>query len=104
VKQVLQVLGLVLQVLGLLQVLGQVLGLGLGLGRGWGWWWGGGGWGGVWGGGGGLLGGGGGGGAFYAYHCSPTHKTSFLPIPGNPGASEIYTLNDTGTTPEGKER
>jgi len=46
----------------LLQVLGQVLGLVLQvLGRG-------------------------GGGAFSAHHCSPTHKTLFSPIPGNPGA------------------
>jgi spore maturation protein SpmB len=74
--QVLQVLGrmcvvlqvlsriVVLQVLGLLQVLGQVLGLvlqvlGLGLG-----------------------------GAFTAHRCSATHQTLFSPKPGNPGASE----------------
>jgi hypothetical protein len=58
----------VLQVLGLLQVLGQVLGLvlhvlglglGLGLGR-----------------------------AGPSPLCSPTHKTLFSPIPGNPGASK----------------
>ena len=54
----------VLQVLGLLQVLGQVLGLvlqvlGLGLG-----------------------------GAFTAHRCSATHQTLFSPKPGNPGASE----------------
>jgi hypothetical protein len=50
----------VLQVLGLLQALGQVLGLGLGLGLGRG-----------------LL-------------CSSlfTHKTLISPIPGNPGASK----------------
>jgi len=88
---VLQVLGQVLQVLGrmciviqvlsrsvVLQVLGRmcvvlvVLGLLQLLGRCWGWccrcW--------CW------------GGAFSAHHCSPTHKTLFLPILGNPGASK----------------
>ena len=67
----------VLQVLGLLQMLGQVLGLvlqvlGLGLGRG-------------------LL----------AHDGSPTHKTLFLPIPATLEPRNKF-INDTGTIPEGK--
>ena len=77
---VLQVLGrtcVVLQVLELLQVLRQVLGLGRGRGRG---------------------------GAFFAHHCSPTHKTVFCQFRATPEPQNKYILNDTGTTPEGKKR